>query len=117
MAGEETTRRTIHYKTWSERASEASPDALVPSGRIVRVSFDVIMPTSASRAEVDEWISYSVGMGSISNANPLLAHDLTARDPPLLKDTARTTDLLERRDEALSAAVRQLKRAPPKPGG
>jgi hypothetical protein len=60
----------------------------LPAGRLVKVEFEVRLPTAATKEEVDQWAAYALGSGSMPATNPLCDHDLEFWElPPTLTDT------------------------------
>jgi hypothetical protein len=51
---------------------------VVVAGSLIELKATMILPVSATRDEIDEWIAFCLGYnGSIKNSNPLMNHDLT----------------------------------------
>lgn len=60
----------------------------IPEGALITVEFEMRLPISATDDEIDEWIKYELGGGSISGKNPLSAHELEYwHMPPMLDRT------------------------------
>lgn len=87
----------IQYETKHE--GKTAQGDLIPEGRILAVACVVVVPTAATHDEVLEWVSHSLGWGSISTANPLCGHSLDVESEPVLEDSGFTTDAPKRRRE------------------
>jgi hypothetical protein len=58
------------------------------AGSLIRVTFEMRLPTAASEDQVDEWVGFELGGGSMSVDNPLCSYDLESWGySPLLTDT------------------------------
>lgn len=56
----------------------ADESSLLPKDRIVRVTFDIALPCSASPEQIEEWVLFELASGSLADANPLSSHELEA---------------------------------------
>lgn len=94
---------TRSYTVTKRYEGPSARDAVLPSGRLVRIEVDVILPAAATRAQVLEWVKFTLGWGSLANDNPLSEHDIDVDDEPVLSDTGVTSDRLIQRNVALRA--------------
>lgn len=64
--------------------------AVLPKSRIIKVQFEVALPISASRDEIEEWITFECGRcGAMSCANHLSEYAPEAISAPILTDTGQ----------------------------
>lgn len=54
---------------------------------VIKVEFYVAVPVGATLDEIDEWVSFEAGIGSIEAGNLLNDHDLEALNRPVLTFT------------------------------
>lgn len=63
---------------------------LLPKSRLVEVTFSFVMPITATRDQVEEWVSFELGYsGAMEMDNPLDNFDLEALTEPVLRDSCR----------------------------
>lgn len=94
----------VEPSVWAERKSEPVPDALIPDGRIVTVTFSFIQEGDASREAVDEMVCDLLNCGL----------DLIAA--PILADTGASTDRARLSRQVLDEAVARYQRKRPATG-
>lgn len=92
---------TLHPTLTKAAPSQPGGGSLLPRGRIVRVTFDMIVPNAATRDDIEEWVRYETGGGSISLDNPLSDHNLEPHGFPVLQDLGVNTDILDLRDQVV----------------
>lgn len=61
---------------------------VLPATRIVRVVFEIALPAAANREQIEEWILFGLGGGSMG-PNPLQNHEVEALSDLTLTDTGR----------------------------
>jgi hypothetical protein len=95
---------------WSIRPSvraqspvAAHPGAMLPKGRLVRVSFNMVLPHGATKAQIEEWASFELGAGSMDEDNPLGNFSFEVSGELTLEDLCAETDVLDLREEALAS--------------
>jgi len=81
--------------------------------RIVKVEFELALPISASYEQVDEWVRYETGGGSISTENPLIDHEIECIRPPTLTDSGFHLHENVTRNDDGSWTVRQWREGSP----
>lgn len=87
---------------WSEPKAAPQPDARLETGRIVRVTFNLIVGTTGTRDEIEEEVTMRLNE----------QFDLTG--DPMLEDLGMRTDAPELLERALSESVaRSAQRAGP----
>lgn len=63
-------------------------DEILPKGRIVEATFRFVVPESASKARIEEWVRFNLRGGSLADG-PLADVDLESIGAVLLTDTRR----------------------------
>jgi len=59
-----------------------------PEGSLIMVEFEFRLPAAANGEQVDEWVSFELGNGTMRGDNPLCDHDLEFwQNAPELTDT------------------------------
>lgn len=59
----------------------------LPATRIIRCSFEFVLPVAATREEIDEWVKFNLHAADLDTMSPLSDFDLDALTPPELTDT------------------------------
>ena len=62
---------------------------LLEKSRVVEVSFRLALPATATREQIEEWVTLHLGRGGMDNNNPLGRYDVEAINRPTLHDTER----------------------------
>lgn len=63
-------------------------DEILPKGRIVEATFRFVVPETASKGRIEEWVRFNLRGGSLADG-PLADVDLESTGPVLLTDTRR----------------------------
>lgn len=63
------------------------PNEPLPASRLIKATFVFQVPRRATRAQIEEWIEFSLNNGSIDRNNPLVDEGLEAMGPVHLEDT------------------------------
>ncbi len=65
-------------------------DNLIPKSRLIEVTFSFVVPVTATREQVEEWVAFELGYsGAMESDNPLESFGLEALTDPVLSDTSR----------------------------
>lgn len=60
----------------------------LPEGRIIRIEFEARLPAAATKEQIDQWVAFELGSGSMPRDNPLGQHDLEYwQSKPALTDS------------------------------
>lgn len=67
--------------------SRQSGATRLPGSRVIKASFHFALPTPATEAQIEEWVKFELGGGTLSGSNPLSDHELSAMGNVHLGDT------------------------------
>lgn len=62
-------------------------DEKLPKSRIIHVAFELALPASATKAQIEEWVRFNLHASSMATASPLHDYDIEMVGEPLLTDT------------------------------
>lgn len=83
-------------------ADGGKDDDVLPRSRLVKATFMFEVPRPASRAQIEEWLSFNLNSGSLGKDNPLFDEGLEAAGQMHLEDTGEHLHLrIYRHDGAL----------------
>jgi hypothetical protein len=67
--------------------ARADPTLRLPASRVVSASFSFALPAAANQAQIEEWVRFCLGSGSIAASNPLADDELELQGQVTLKDS------------------------------
>lgn len=71
----------------NDRLVRASAEVHLPRSRVLKASFHFSLAGRASQAEIEEWLTFSLGGGSMDGSNPLDGEDIDVIGQVILQDT------------------------------